>query len=167
MNFDYKHSPFIGAGVITNLFQPTDVLTIQRREELNTPLPNRPELAVLHVVNPGEVDESFRAADRREGHLILRRPILGASDKSPEIHGTYKQSDARSDLGLEFLLKPAENKPHYQIHINTQFPHSNERLSPEEAAHMGNFIYNLINLASKTAAEKQGSLPRVFAGMNS
>ena len=54
------------------------------------------------MVNPGEVDESFRAADRREGHLILRRPIVGASgDKSPEIQGTYKQSDAERG-GLRF-----------------------------------------------------------------
>lgn len=71
------------------------------------------------------------------------------------------------DLGLEFLLKPAENKPHYQVHIDTQLPQSNERLSSEDAAHMGDFIYKLINLASKTAAEKQASLPRVFAEVNS
>ncbi len=168
MNFDYKYPPFVGAGVITNLFQPTEMLSIDQRSEFNIPLPSRPELAALHVVNPGEVDESFHAADRREGHLILRRPIVGDSDKSPEIQGTYKQSDAKKGaLDLEFLLKPVENKPHYQVHIDTQFPQSNERLSPEDAAHMGDFIYKLINLASKTATEKQGSLPRVFAGINS
>jgi hypothetical protein len=168
MNFDYKYPPFLGAGVITNLFQPKEMLTIQGREEFNIPLPSRPELAALHVVNPGEVDESFRAADRRQGHLILRRPIVGDSDKSPEIQGIYQQSDAkRGALGLEFLLKPVENKPHYQVYIDTQFPQSNERLSPEEAAHMGDFLYKLINLASKTVTEKQASLPRVFAEVNS
>jgi hypothetical protein len=66
MNFDYKHSPFIGAGVITNLFQPTNILASEKREEFNIPLANRrPELAALHVVNPGDVDESFRVAGRK------------------------------------------------------------------------------------------------------
>jgi hypothetical protein len=37
--------------VITNLFQPTEMLSIDRRNEFNIPLPSRPELAALHVVN--------------------------------------------------------------------------------------------------------------------
>ena len=54
MNFDYKYPPFVGAGVIINLFQPTEMLSIDRRSEFNIPTPTRPELAALHVVNPGK-----------------------------------------------------------------------------------------------------------------
>ncbi len=154
-SFSYKHPPVIGAGVIDNLFRSEELLPTSRREKFNIPLPSRPELAALHVVNPRHVDPSFHAADRREGHLILRRPTVGASDKSPEIQGTYKQSDAeRGALALEFLLKPVENMHLYQVHINIQLPQSNEKLSPGEASDVCNFLYGLINFAATAAQLK-------------
>jgi hypothetical protein len=154
--------------MITNLFQPANILTAGSREEFNITPASRPEICALHVVSPADVDESFHEAGRKEGYLILRRPMIGDTDKSPEIEGVYKQSDAkRDDSGWKFLLKPIENMHHYQVHINTQLPQINETLSPEEAAHMGDFLYKLINLASKTVTEKQASLPRVFAEVNS
>jgi hypothetical protein len=139
MNFDYKHSPIVGAGMITNLFQPANILTAGNREEFNIPTASRhPELAALHVVSPADVDESFHEAGRKEGYLILRRPMIGDTDKSPEIEGVYKQSDAkRDDSGWKFLLKPLESKQHYQIHINTQFPHSNVKIKPRGGSSYG------------------------------
>lgn len=123
----------------------------------------RPELAALHVVNPGEVDESFHEAGRKEGYLILRRPISGDTDQSPEIEGVYKQSDAKiADLGLEFLLKPIPNMHHYQVHIDTQLPQSNEKLSPSEASDVCDFLYRLINFAANAAQLKAGRTKKGF-----
>lgn len=153
MSFDYKYPPPLGAGVIDNLFQEANRIPTSYRPEFNIPSASRPEICALHIVNPA-VDESFLAVDER-GYLILSRPITG-DNTLPEIEAVYTQGDEKiDDLGWKFLLKPVDDKPYYQVHIDTQFPKSDQRLDPVAAAHIGDFAYKLINCLSRRVTEEQ------------